>query len=320
MTVFALLGTTALASGPVRAADIAAEVTALLQQVQALQAQVATLQTQLSTVQANPALKLGAYVAVNPFSQNGLKGPNIIFQGANIHIESGSGSMVDSTGLGNLVVGYNEDTLDPGDLDANRGGSHNLVVGPQHAYIGSGGIVGGYANVVGANYSSVTGGECNQAGVLSSALAIGCLTNTNGNGTGGTDASSVSGGFFNVAGIDKQSGTSGFATSVSGGSSNRASGTYASVSGGFSNTAIDIASSVSGGESNEASGVTASVSGGNSNTAQGPLASISGGANNSASADHASVAGGDFNSAQGVGSSIGGGSGQTTTGTDQNLN
>jgi hypothetical protein len=98
----------------------------------------------LAAVQSNHALLLGPFVNVDPNPEIGVIGPNIIFSGANIHIVSGSGATNDNgspTGLGNLIIGYDEDPqsysdsspgddlplspLNPGD----RGGSHNLVIG-----------------------------------------------------------------------------------------------------------------------------------------------------------------------------------------------
>ena len=40
-------------------------------------------------------------------------------------------------GLGNLIVGYDEGTSEPNPDD--KGGSHNLVVGPEHTYRSYGG-------------------------------------------------------------------------------------------------------------------------------------------------------------------------------------
>ena len=140
-------------------------ITALQAQVTSLTSQVSSLQTMLTAVQNNHALALGPYVSVDSSAENGLKGPHIIFSGANVHIESGSGSTVDSIGLGNLVIGYDEDSMAASTIDGNRSGSHNLVVGPQHEFTGSGSVVFGYANFTSADSASVTGGECSAAGL-----------------------------------------------------------------------------------------------------------------------------------------------------------
>ncbi len=156
---------------------------------------------------------------------NGLAGPHLIFEGVNVHIRSGSGSTDDGTlvnpeaartGLGNLIVGYNEppEVIAPGD----RSGSHTLLVGYKHLYSGVAGVVMGDENVVTGNFASVTAGTGN--------LATG-------------DWSSVSGGASNFA--------SGPSSSVSGGDGNQASGPGASVSGGRSHTASGVEASVSGG-------------------------------------------------------------------------
>jgi len=231
-------------------------------QISSLIAQVNTLQTQLAAVKTNPALAVGPYVAVDPNPENGLAGPHVIFYGANLHIVSGSGQTVDTTGLGNLVVGYDEDSHNPEIIDGNRTGSHNLVVGPQHMFTASAGIVAGQANFTSSNFATVTGGECNAAGETS--LPGGCIFS---NGT--SDAASVSGGLRNTA--------SGKFSTVSAGNANTASGLASSVSGGGGNTASEQGSSVSGGNGNAASGFKSSVSGGQGNAASGTISSVDGG-------------------------------------------
>jgi hypothetical protein len=254
------------------------QVTTLQTALSTANANITTLQTALTAVQSNNALALGPYVSVDANSENGLAGPNVIISGANVHIESGSGTTVDSTGLGNLVVGYDEDSMEPATIDVNRTGSHNLIVGPQHEFTASGGVVIGFANFTGANYAGVTGGECNTAGgalipLKSCGSTLGASEGANvsggfGNSASGND-SSISGGGFNQA-------TNGD-SSISGGAGNISSGTSSSVSGGAFNTASTPASSVSGGQTNTASGFRSSVSGGENNVASGNYSSILGG-------------------------------------------
>lgn len=132
-----------------------------------------------------------------------------------------------ANGLGNLVVGYNEDYDDfiiP-ITPADRAGSHNLIVGASHRYPSSGGFLAGFANTVSDNAGSVSGGVQN---------------------TSSGTSSSVSGGVLNTA--------SGIHSSVSGGVLNTASGIYSSVSGGEENTASGLKSSVSGGFARTAAG------------------------------------------------------------------
>jgi len=265
-----------------------------------LQGQVATLQTALTAVQNNHALALGPFVSVDPATENGLKGPHLIIKGANVHIESGSGTTADTTGLGNLVIGYDEDSLAPSTIDPNRTGSHNLVVGTNHQFSASGGAVFGFGNFISSDEATVTGGDCNAAGATAfpSSLSSPCFQ-----GNAGTN--SVSGG--------EQNTSNGAGSSVSGGDQNTASGTDSSASGGAENTASGPTSSVSGGIVNTASGTQASVSGGIGNSASKDNSSVSGGQSNTASGHQASVSGGESNTASGDDSSILGGNSVTVS-------
>jgi hypothetical protein len=259
-----------LAPVPVRAQGVPAEIAALQKQVAALQTQVSAQQAQITSLQnqltaAKPVLALAPFVTVDPNPENGVKGPNITFKGANIHIVSGSGATNDNfgvlggglTGLGNLIIGYDEPRLDRPPVD--RSGSHNLVVGRYHSFTSSafGGLVAGTSNTIDTEAASVTGGKENTASGF---------------------AASVSGGFSNAA--------TGFTDTVTGGLGNTASGIGCSVSGGTGNIAsaanfdTDEAASVSGGENNTASGLGASVSGGIGNTAGGVATVVIGGFSN----------------------------------------
>jgi hypothetical protein len=177
-------------------------------------------------------------------------GDEVVFDKCNVHIRSGSGKTDGAVnGLGNLIIGYNESSA----ANVKRTGSHNLVIGPEHAYSSFGGLVVGRENTLSAPYASVSGGRLNTASGL---------------------AASVSGGSVNTASAD-------FA-SVSGGKSNEAKGLAASISGGISNLSQGEYTSVSGGSDNAASGFAASVSGGSGNAASGNYTSISGGRRRSA--------------------------------------
>jgi FtsZ-binding cell division protein ZapB len=215
--------------------------TTLQNEIKSLKTSNATLQSQLTAVQSNHALLLGSFVSVDPNPEIGVVGPNITFSGANIHIVSGSGMTNDNlapTGLGNLIIGYDEDPvlfnrspLNTGD----RGGSHNLVIGSGHRFTK-------------AAFGGLLAGELNTISNL---------------------GASVSGGLDNIA--------SGFFASVSGGLKNTAIGEGASVSGGLKNTAIGEGASVSGGLNNTASGFFATVSGGSDNFAAGSGTVVLGG-------------------------------------------
>ena len=116
-----------------------------------------------STPSTSPVLAdLAKYVKVEPGVVNGLKGPHVIFYGVNLHVESGSGLTVEAapTGLGNLIVGYNEMPMPTG---GSRVGSHNLVVGPSNAFTSTGGAVFGHNNLISGSAATILGGNNNSA-------------------------------------------------------------------------------------------------------------------------------------------------------------
>jgi hypothetical protein len=264
-----------------------AEQGGLEKRVAQLEAQVAALTAALQEAQ-----EILQFVRVETEEMDFLAGPHLIIEGVNVHVRSGSGSTADGcwrsepdypnceslTGLGNLIVGYND--RDRGVQD--RSGSHNLVIGRGHRYGSFGGLVAGRFNTIHGAFASVSGGERN--------IAIG-------------NFASVSGGERNSA--------SGFLSSVSGGHGNEASGYLSSVSGGLANNASGNFSSATGGAFNESSGSCASVSGGQFNEAaggggagsfcagEGGVSSVSGGAHNLASGDFSSVSGGENRTAPG---------------------
>jgi len=226
---------------------LAAQVATLTQTVSTLQATVQSLQNQLSSANAQNAFALGQFVTVDKTDTiNGLAAPHIIFTGANLHVRSSSGTTSDNTPWGNLVIGYDSDSqsidgIGCGDslakIDANRTGSHNLIIGDCHEFIGSGGFVAGFSNRITNDSASVIGGRYNDANKV---------------------FSSVSGGACNTAGsaLDStficDSDILGEASSITGGVGNLASGTWSSVNGGGSNVASGQGSSVGGGQSQSA--------------------------------------------------------------------
>ena len=192
VAVFVLAsGGVALAKTP-SASNIWKAVQTLQKQVKTLQAQNMALTTQLASRQAsdtaltnslvslwvdhlavksNKALLLGPYVSVDPNAENGVKGPNIVFSGVNVHIVDGSGKTNDQgslTGLGNLIVGYDENSL-----SFARTGSHNLLVGADHGWTSFGGFLAGDGNKVSAPAASVCGGSENVASGNSSSVSGG---------------------------------------------------------------------------------------------------------------------------------------------------
>ena len=148
--------------------------TNLQNEINSLQASNTTLQNQLA--HAKNVLALDPFVSVDPNPEIGVIGPNIIFSGANIHIVSGSGATDDNgnpTGLGNLIIGYDEDPESLSGSDAayaarwslsaqpgDRGGSHNLVIGRGNRFTQAafGGLVAGELNTISNVGASVSGG------------------------------------------------------------------------------------------------------------------------------------------------------------------
>jgi hypothetical protein len=206
-----------------------------------------------------------------------------IFSGVNLHVNNGLEQTDSLNGLGNLVVGYDENTTlttemcsmgqftNQVDCESNnelwsnihKGGSHNLILGSSQNYSRFGGLVAGRENNILADYSTVFGGNKNTASGLES---------------------SVSGGTLNLA--------SELYSSVSGGRENTASGIHSSVQGGFSNLASGTGSSISGGAHNIASSANTTVTGGSGNTASSVNSSVSSGVGNIASGVASSVSGG----------------------------
>jgi hypothetical protein len=153
-------------------AALQSQVTSLRSTVSGLQGQVKSLQNSNTSLQnqltaAHNVLALAPFVCVDPNPEIGVIGPNIVFSGVNIYIVSGSSRTDDNgncTGLGNLIIGYDEDPcmvlpnpLQPGD----RGGSHNLVIGSWHRFTQAayGGFLAGQANLIANVAASVSGGQ-----------------------------------------------------------------------------------------------------------------------------------------------------------------
>jgi hypothetical protein len=217
LTIFAiaLCGYTALCPTALGSAESQqGGLPALQREVALLKSQVATLQTQLASLQGLATLQAQVTAIQGVLACMSKVGDEVVFEGCNVHIRSGTGSTDGIVnGLGNLVVGYNE-----GDVALDRSGSHNLVVGRSHTYSSFGGFVAGEGNTVAARAASVCGGIGNTASGL---------------------GSSVSGGQSNAATAP--------GSAVSGGLSNTASNFFASVSGGAHNVATELESTVSGG-------------------------------------------------------------------------
>jgi hypothetical protein len=231
----------------------------------------------LTTAEKETLLAVLPYVK---FVKEGIdKKPTIQFSGANVQVVSGAAKESEINGLGNLVVGRDEE---PG----TQTGSNNLLLGTfKQSFTSYGGLLAGARNTVSGAAASVSGGEHNVASA---------------------GAASVGGGEYDTA--------SGVSASVSGGYGNTASNKQAAVSGGQLNKATGLAGTVSGGLYNDASGTTSWVSGGAENIASEDFATVSGGFLNTASGFGASVSGGETNTAHGELSSVAGGEKNTATG------
>jgi hypothetical protein len=169
-----------------------------------LQKQVAALTKRVSKLEAT----LQGVTRQHPHGA-----PVLTISGENVQIVNGAGSETTTNGLGNLILGYNDN---PDQLE--RGGSHNLVVGDDNGYTSYGGIVAGYGNLISGIFASASGGNGNSA-------------------TG--DYSSISGGTDNTSG--------GTYSTVIGGDNNTATGTESSITGGVLNSATGSGASILGG-------------------------------------------------------------------------
>ena len=134
--------------------SLGTQVKALQTQVATLQKSLAAVQAQITKIQSSSVMALAPFVSVDPNPQLNVAGPNITFSGANIHIVSGSGATDDhigtfsgsdasgasingaTNGHGNLIIGYDE--VPASNYSNARWGSHNLIVGRGHQFLGYG--------------------------------------------------------------------------------------------------------------------------------------------------------------------------------------
>ena len=266
-----------------RAADVNQNFQVIADAIEALELDLATERSQREALeeriedlesQSNVSNPLFDFVRIEDGELEGMRGPHIVFEGANVHIRSGSdftdddiSSGQEPLGLGNLIIGYNES---PQNLtDGERGGSHNLVLGERNRYSSVAGIVAGSDNEISAPSAMTVGGQFNRAtGSFAVILGGGGATANLENVASGSYAT-ITAGFRNVA--------SGNQSSVSGGSNHRASGFLTSITGGTSNQAIGAGSTVSGGAGNIANGANSAISGGQGGRTEGVSSAISGG-------------------------------------------
>jgi hypothetical protein len=246
-------------------------------------------------------------------------GALVRFTGVNVQIVSGSGATDGAVnGLGNLIVGYNEQRdTDDGRSPALRTGSHNVIVGPAHEYMGFGGLVSGVDNSITGAHATVVGGRTNGAGGFATAVLGGeCNAAT-------ADAATVVGGGGPLRavpdGFSCELGNNALETHavVVGGSGNSASGEGSVIAGGTLNGTLNPASSVFGGTGNVAQGDFSCVLGGETNIVAAQAAAVVGGLGNQASGSYSVVVGGDGGAtgADAFGAAVLGGFENNATGT-----
>jgi hypothetical protein len=126
-----------------------------------------TYDTRLTSVEKSSVPDLPKYLSIKTDAIYGVTGPHVIFTGVNVHVRNGSTSetTASANGLGNLIVGYNEE-----DPSMQRTGSHNLVGGSQNGFTSYGGLVFGTKNQITGTYAAVVGGAANTAAATGTSI------------------------------------------------------------------------------------------------------------------------------------------------------
>ncbi|MGB7292377.1 MAG: hypothetical protein WBD99_09410 [Thermodesulfobacteriota bacterium] len=193
-----------------RVSKLEAKISAQQKQLEEAYKTISKLQEELNSLNADLGTfrNLKGYVRLVPGTMQGVRGPNLIFEGVNVHIRNKRSSTTMVDGLGNLIIGYNEIGDEAGLFypPPVRSGSHNLIVGSGHAYSSAGGFVAGYRNTIRNSFSTVTGGFLNVADGEYSSVSGGLLN--------------IAGGEFSAVSGGMQNDTASFASSVAGGSYN----------------------------------------------------------------------------------------------------
>lgn len=165
--------------------------------------------------------------------------------------------------------------------------TNDIPASAQYAVVGGGS--GHFLNSFAGNYATISGGRNHDASQYSS--------------IGGGDHNQALNSYAVVAG-GRHNVASEFDAAIGGGRNNLASQQYAVVGGGHTNRAVAFAATIAGGERNTVGGQAGSIGGGTDNIA-----------GTGFSERYATVAGGVGNVATGVGSTIGGGSNNVAIGT-----
>ena len=176
-----------------------------------------------------------ANVSVVEGELQGLAGPHLIIEGANLHVRNETGSSFSDDARGNLILGWNEQS--DGETES-RIGSHCLVMGPEHSWTQELNIVAGvnhnvtdFCNLVVGEDHTVSANECAVFGEGNTASNVRAF----------------------VSGHDNTG--SGAQSFVGGGTNNTASGVFSFVGGGTGNTADGESSFIAAGQGNDAAGL-----------------------------------------------------------------
>jgi len=111
-----------------------------------------------------------ADMSIVHLTYNGTSYKTVRFSHVNVQIVNGTGAtdraengLLLGEGLGNLIIGYNEQAPDTNVYPSLRTGFHNLIIGKINNYTSYGGAVFGKFNRITKKYATVTGGYDNEA-------------------------------------------------------------------------------------------------------------------------------------------------------------
>jgi len=126
--------------------------------INALEARIEALEEAMKDLEATlAALEASISVVTTKLEHFSRTGDEVVIEGANLHVRNGSGSTDTTNGLGNVIIGYNEN----GGPAPDRSGSHNLVMGEANGYSSYAGIASGQANTISAPYACAISGANN---------------------------------------------------------------------------------------------------------------------------------------------------------------
>ncbi len=161
--------------------NLEAQNAALTNQVNALQSKLDYISVtqdvdldNMETLVANNAARISlvenktADMSIVNLTYEGESYRTVRFSHVNVQIVNGTGATDRSsdgfligTGLGNLIIGYNEESQNTQVYPSKRTGYHNLIVGKTNNYTSYGGVIFGEFNRIESKFSTVTGGYDN---------------------------------------------------------------------------------------------------------------------------------------------------------------